>query len=199
MGRADYESVCAACASPTAPCGRSRSRSTSPRTSPSSSARRAPRPARPRGRAARRAHRRGDAGSPTASRGHRRLRHRPTRTIPACAYLPRPCRQRLPRRPGRGPRRLPIHYDFRICATRRPSCATEFAEARLAPRRRLPDPQPHAPRPPGADPARRPGAEANLLIHPIVGMTKPGDVDHYTRVRCYQALLGHYPEHDHDV
>ncbi len=31
--------------------------------------------------------------------------------------------------------------------------------------------------------------EANLLIHPVVGMTKPGDVDHYTRVRCYQALL----------
>jgi sulfate adenylyltransferase len=34
--------------------------------------------------------------------------------------------------------------------------------------------------------------EANLLIHPVVGMTKPGDVDHYTRVRCYQALLPHY-------
>jgi sulfate adenylyltransferase len=37
--------------------------------------------------------------------------------------------------------------------------------------------------------------EANLLIHPAVGMTKPGDVDHYTRVRCYQALLPHYPQH----
>ena len=35
--------------------------------------------------------------------------------------------------------------------------------------------------------------QANLLIHPVVGMTKPGDVDHYTRVRCYQALLPHYP------
>ena len=34
---------------------------------------------------------------------------------------------------------------------------------------------------------------ANLLIHPVVGMTKPGDVDHYTRVRCYQALMPHYP------
>ena len=30
-------------------------------------------------------------------------------------------------------------------------------------------------------------AEANLLIHPIVGMTKPGDIDHYTRVRCLRA------------
>ena len=37
--------------------------------------------------------------------------------------------------------------------------------------------------------------EANLLLHPAVGMTKPGDIDHYTRVRCYQALLLHYPQH----
>ena len=37
-------------------------------------------------------------------------------------------------------------------------------------------------------------AEANLLIHPVVGMTKPGDVDHFTRVRCYERLLQHYPE-----
>jgi sulfate adenylyltransferase len=37
--------------------------------------------------------------------------------------------------------------------------------------------------------------EANLLIHPSVGMTKPGDVDHYTRVRCYQAVLNSYPMH----
>ncbi|MEE9570792.1 MAG: bifunctional sulfate adenylyltransferase/adenylylsulfate kinase [Gammaproteobacteria bacterium] len=36
--------------------------------------------------------------------------------------------------------------------------------------------------------------EANLLIHPVVGMTKPGDVDHFTRVRCYEHLLNHYPE-----
>ncbi len=36
--------------------------------------------------------------------------------------------------------------------------------------------------------------EANLLIHPVVGMTKPGDVDHYTRVRCYEHMLTHYPE-----
>jgi len=36
--------------------------------------------------------------------------------------------------------------------------------------------------------------EANLLIHPVVGMTKPGDVDHFTRVRCYEHILAHYPE-----
>lgn len=36
-------------------------------------------------------------------------------------------------------------------------------------------------------------ADAKLLIHPVVGVTKPGDVDPYTRVRCYQALLPTYP------
>lgn len=32
----------------------------------------------------------------------------------------------------------------------------------------------------------------SLLIHPVVGMTKPGDVDHYTRVRVYRALIENY-------
>jgi sulfate adenylyltransferase len=32
----------------------------------------------------------------------------------------------------------------------------------------------------------------SLLIHPVVGMTKPGDVDHYTRVRIYKALVENY-------
>ncbi len=36
-------------------------------------------------------------------------------------------------------------------------------------------------------------SEARLLIHPVVGMTQPGDVDHFCRVRCYQALLPRYP------
>ena len=36
-------------------------------------------------------------------------------------------------------------------------------------------------------------AQANLLIHPVVGLTKPGDVDHFTRVRCYEAVLDQYP------
>jgi sulfate adenylyltransferase len=31
-----------------------------------------------------------------------------------------------------------------------------------------------------------------LLLHPVVGMTKPGDVDHYTRVRTYRALVNNY-------
>lgn len=36
--------------------------------------------------------------------------------------------------------------------------------------------------------------EANLLLHPSIGMTKPGDVEYYVRVRCYRALLSKYPK-----
>ena len=36
-------------------------------------------------------------------------------------------------------------------------------------------------------------AGAHLLLNPVVGMTKPGDIDHYTRVRCYEAIAQHYP------
>jgi len=41
---------------------------------------------------------------------------------------------------------------------------------------------------------RRATAETDgtLLLHPVVGMTKPGDVDHYTRVRAYMALTRQY-------
>ncbi|TFL02441.1 sulfate adenylyltransferase [Pterulicium gracile] len=35
--------------------------------------------------------------------------------------------------------------------------------------------------------------QANVLIHPVVGLTKPGDVDHYTRVRVYEAIMQRYP------
>lgn len=35
--------------------------------------------------------------------------------------------------------------------------------------------------------------QANVLIHPVVGLTKPGDVDHYTRVRVYKAIMAKYP------
>lgn len=33
---------------------------------------------------------------------------------------------------------------------------------------------------------------AHLLLHPSVGLTKPGDVDYFTRVKCYQKLLNYY-------
>ncbi len=35
---------------------------------------------------------------------------------------------------------------------------------------------------------------ANLLIHPVVGMTKPGDIDYYTRVHCYMHVAKKYPK-----
>ncbi len=34
--------------------------------------------------------------------------------------------------------------------------------------------------------------DGTLLLHPVVGLTKPGDVDHFTRVRTYKALAGRY-------
>ena len=35
---------------------------------------------------------------------------------------------------------------------------------------------------------------ANLFLHPVVGLTKPGDVDHFTRVRCYEHVIKKYPK-----
>jgi len=32
----------------------------------------------------------------------------------------------------------------------------------------------------------------SLMIHPVVGLTKPGDVDHYTRVRVYRSMVEQY-------
>lgn len=34
---------------------------------------------------------------------------------------------------------------------------------------------------------------ARILIHPVVGLTKPGDIDHHTRVRVYQEIIKRYP------
>lgn len=35
---------------------------------------------------------------------------------------------------------------------------------------------------------------ANLMIHPLVGLDDPGDIDHYTRVRCYQEAMKFFPQ-----
>ena len=40
-------------------------------------------------------------------------------------------------------------------------------------------------------------AKANLLLLPIAGVTKPGDFDHFTRMRCYQKVAAHYPPDSH--
>ena len=90
---------------------------------------------------------------------------------------------------------LPVHYDFR---TLRPTPAELREElARMGWRKvvafQTRNPMHRAHQELTLRAAKE--VEANLLIHPVVGMTKPGDVDHYTRVRCYQALLGRYPKH----
>jgi len=89
---------------------------------------------------------------------------------------------------------LPVHFDFR--------------ELRLTPRelrrmftrlgwRRVIAFQTHRTIHRGqqammVDAARMAGA--SLLIHPIVGLNQTGDADHYTRIRCYQALMPHFPK-----
>lgn len=35
--------------------------------------------------------------------------------------------------------------------------------------------------------------QAHVLLHPTVGMTKPGDLQYYARVHCYQAIMQHFP------
>jgi len=89
---------------------------------------------------------------------------------------------------------MPAHYDFRNLRLTPAELRAEFA--RLGWRRvvafQTRNPMHRAHQELTLRAAKE--VEANLLIHPVVGMTKPGDVDHYTRVRCYQALLPHYPQ-----
>ena len=35
---------------------------------------------------------------------------------------------------------------------------------------------------------------ASLLLHPVIGLSKPGDIDYYTRVRCYEHIIKKYPK-----
>lgn len=37
-------------------------------------------------------------------------------------------------------------------------------------------------------------ANAHILLHPVVGMSKPGDLQYYARVHCYQAIRKYYPK-----
>jgi sulfate adenylyltransferase len=88
---------------------------------------------------------------------------------------------------------MPSHYDFRTLRLTPAELRAEFA--RLGWRRvvafqtRNPMHRAHVELTFRA--AKQ--VEANLLIHPSVGMTKPGDVDYFTRVRCYQLLLSKFP------
>ncbi|KAK6204515.1 sulfate adenylyltransferase [Scheffersomyces amazonensis] len=38
------------------------------------------------------------------------------------------------------------------------------------------------------------GPTAHILIHPVVGLTKPGDIDHHTRVKVYKTILQKFPD-----
>jgi sulfate adenylyltransferase len=88
---------------------------------------------------------------------------------------------------------LPAHYDFRGLRFTPAELRAEFA--RLGWRRvvafQTRNPMHRAHQELTFRAAKQ--VEANLLINPSVGMTKPGDVDYFTRVRCYELLLAKYP------
>jgi sulfate adenylyltransferase len=87
----------------------------------------------------------------------------------------------------------PSHYDFKSIRLTPAELRNEFARLGwrkvVAFQTRNPMHRAHA------ELALRAGktVEANVLVHPVVGMTKPGDVDYFTRVRCYQLILPKFP------
>jgi sulfate adenylyltransferase len=89
---------------------------------------------------------------------------------------------------------MPVYYDFRGLRATPAELRAEFAELGwdrvVAFQTRNPMHRAHY------ELTYRAALEtgAQLLVHPVVGATKPGDIDHYTRVRCYEALLSRYPE-----
>src|SRR5690348_15616560 len=89
---------------------------------------------------------------------------------------------------------MPSHYDFRSLRLTPAELRAEFA--RLGWRRvvafQTRNPMHRAHQELTLRAAKQ--VEANLLINPSVGMTKPGDVDYFTRVRCYQLLLSKFPQ-----
>ena len=88
---------------------------------------------------------------------------------------------------------LPAHYDFNVLRQTPAAIRADFAKRGwrrvVAFQTRNPMHRAHLELTLRA--AR--DVDAHLLVHPSVGMTKPGDVDHYTRVRCYQHVLDSYP------
>ncbi|HEX8818235.1 MAG TPA: bifunctional sulfate adenylyltransferase/adenylylsulfate kinase [Terriglobales bacterium] len=89
---------------------------------------------------------------------------------------------------------LPTHYDFRSLRRTPAELRDEFARLGwrkvVAFQTRNPMHRAHV----ELTFRAAKNVEANLLINPVVGMTKPGDVDYFTRVRCYQLLLSKYPQ-----
>lgn len=89
---------------------------------------------------------------------------------------------------------LPQHYDFadlrRTPAQVRALIAAHGWERVVAFQTRNPMHRAHV------EITRRAAEEVGggLLVHPVVGLTKPGDIDHYTRVRVYRTLIDRYPD-----
>ncbi len=89
---------------------------------------------------------------------------------------------------------LPVHYDFKELRKTPAELRAEFAQKGwtrvVAFQTRNPMHRAHV----ELTMRAAKDEQANLLIHPVVGMTKPGDVDHYTRVRAYLAVMERYPK-----
>jgi sulfate adenylyltransferase len=87
---------------------------------------------------------------------------------------------------------MPVHYDFRALRLTPADLRAEFI--RLGWRKivafQTRNPMHRAHQEITFRAAKQ--VEANLLLHPSVGMTKPGDVEYYVRVRCYEKLLSKY-------
>ena len=113
-------------------------------------------PARPRGRHPGRAPRRRGVHARPGGRGPGGLRHHQPRAPRRRATC---CSGRTPATSRVGSRAWPCrhHYDFRTLRQTPAELRDQFPKLGWTQDRRLPDPQPHAPRPPGADPARRQG------------------------------------------
>ncbi len=153
-------------------------------------ARRRNRPARHASRDPRRPDRPGDLRVGPTPRGRAR---------------PRQGRPRAPARPRDGAVGIPMRLGARsaffacrststsaICASRRKKCGSASPPLGhtnvVAFQTRNPMHRSH-------EELTKRAAEAcggTLLIHPVVGLTKPGDVDHFTRVRVYKALVEKY-------
>jgi sulfate adenylyltransferase len=91
---------------------------------------------------------------------------------------------------------LPRHYDFqslRLTPAQTRSRLAEFGYSNIvAFQTRNPLHRAHE------EMTKRAAQSINgvLLLHPVVGMTKPGDIDHYTRVRTYRTLANRYYDAD---
>jgi sulfate adenylyltransferase len=94
---------------------------------------------------------------------------------------------------------LPVHYDFqelrRTPAEVRAVLGSMGSTNVVAFQTRNPLHRAHE------ELTKRAAAAVNgtFILHPVVGMTKPGDVDHYTRVRAYKALVENYYDPERTV